>query len=437
MMAFFVTYRFFLSRDTMYNRNRIFILVSVIAAFILPFISFDIRNSIDIQLFGKMLSEILISGNKGDPRMISQGFLNMNGFGLLATIYFAGVMISGLKLFIDILELIRLIGSREDKSGHIIYFQDLSSSGFSAFGYIFINKSVPPTESAEIIRHEQNHLEHGHSLDILLIETARILQWFNPFVYMFSRSLRAVHEYQADNECLMKGISVVSYQGLLLNQVFRSKSFTVTNSFSNPTLIKNRMIMMTKEPSSPLVNLKLLLVLPLIALMLFTFSACKNKALSADGNKPEITSSTPVPADGSAKVLSGSPSPSDEMAPPPPPPPPPVSDAGTQTEIQPFEQADVMPVFPGGDQAILQFIVENTRYPEGAQKIGTQGKVIVRFAIEADGSVDKISILKGTDPELDAEALRVIGKLPKFKPGLVDGKPVPVWYMVPINFTLK
>ena len=97
-----------------------------------------------------------------------------------------------------------------------------------------------------------------------------------------------------------------------------------------------------------------------------------------------------------------------------------------------------MPVFKGGDAGLLQHISENTRYPENAKTKGIQGKVIVRFAVEADGSVDKISILKGVDPELDMEALRVVQTLPAFeKPGKKDGKAVPVWFMIPINFTLK
>jgi TonB family protein len=97
-----------------------------------------------------------------------------------------------------------------------------------------------------------------------------------------------------------------------------------------------------------------------------------------------------------------------------------------------------MPEFPGGDAGLLEFISKNTRYPEDAKTKGITGKVIVRFAVETDGSVDKVSVLKGVNPQLDAEAFRVVSSLPKFaKPGLIKDKPVAVWYMVPINFTLK
>jgi protein TonB len=97
-----------------------------------------------------------------------------------------------------------------------------------------------------------------------------------------------------------------------------------------------------------------------------------------------------------------------------------------------------MPVFTGGDAALLKYIADNTKYPELAKTNGITGKVIVRFAVNPDGSVNRVSVLKGVDPELDKEALRVVSLLPAFeKPGIKDGKKVSVWYMIPINFTLN
>jgi len=106
-------------------------------------------------------------------------------------------------------------------------------------------------------------------------------------------------------------------------------------------------------------------------------------------------------------------------------------------EAEPFVVVEEMPMFPGGEVELLKWIMEHTQYPEVAKENNIQGKVIVRFCVTSKGGVDKVSILKGVDPELDAEAIRVVGTLPAFKPGKQGGKPVPVWYMVPINFTLK
>jgi protein TonB len=108
-----------------------------------------------------------------------------------------------------------------------------------------------------------------------------------------------------------------------------------------------------------------------------------------------------------------------------------------EAEPEPFVVVEEMPMFPGGEIELLKFIAEHTQYPEIAKENNIQGKVIVRFCVTAKGGVSQVSILKGVDPELDKEAIRVVNTLPTFKPGKQGGKPVPVWYMVPIAFTLK
>jgi protein TonB len=106
-------------------------------------------------------------------------------------------------------------------------------------------------------------------------------------------------------------------------------------------------------------------------------------------------------------------------------------------EAEPFVVVEEMPMLPGGDVELLKYIAEHTTYPDVAKENNIQGRVIVRFCVTAKGGVSQVSILKGVDPELDAEAIRVVNTLPAFKPGKQGGKPVPVWYMVPITFTLK
>jgi protein TonB len=109
----------------------------------------------------------------------------------------------------------------------------------------------------------------------------------------------------------------------------------------------------------------------------------------------------------------------------------------SDAEATPFVVVEEMPMFPGGDVELLKYIGANTQYPEVAKENNIQGKVIVRFCVTSKGGVSQVSILKGVDPELDKEAIRVVNTLPAFKPGKQGGKPVPVWYMVPITFTLK
>ena len=108
-----------------------------------------------------------------------------------------------------------------------------------------------------------------------------------------------------------------------------------------------------------------------------------------------------------------------------------------EPEQQPFIVVEEMPEYPGGNVELQKWLMEHTQYPEIAKENNIQRKVIVRFCVTPKGGVSQVSVLKGVDPELDKEAMRVVTTLPPFKPGKQGGKPVPVWYMVPIAFTLK
>ena len=103
-----------------------------------------------------------------------------------------------------------------------------------------------------------------------------------------------------------------------------------------------------------------------------------------------------------------------------------------------FEVVETMPEYPnGGMPGMMEFLSKNIRYPVNAQKNGTQGRVTVHFVVNADGSLSNIGIIRGVDPELDGEAVRVISAMPKWKPGTQGGKPVRVKYTVPVMFRLN
>jgi len=106
-------------------------------------------------------------------------------------------------------------------------------------------------------------------------------------------------------------------------------------------------------------------------------------------------------------------------------------------ESEPLEVVDEMPQFAGGDSALIAFIAQNTVYPEEAKKNGIQGKVMVRFCVTEKGNVARVSLLKGVNPDLDAESMRVVKTLPQFKPGRHEGKEVSVWFTLPITFKLQ
>ncbi|MEA1873989.1 MAG: TonB family protein [Bacteroidota bacterium] len=107
-----------------------------------------------------------------------------------------------------------------------------------------------------------------------------------------------------------------------------------------------------------------------------------------------------------------------------------------EVEPIPFHSVEDKPVFPGGDAALLKYLAENTNYPEIAKENGIQGKVFIQFVIDKNGNVTSVTVARGVDPYLDKEAKRVVGKLPRWSPGKQRGIPVPVTYIVPINFKL-
>lgn len=166
--------------------------------------------------------------------------------------------------------------------------------------------------------------------------------------------------------------------------------------------------MKTKNLSNLHVNVKLLLVLPIIIFSLVALPSCASK-------KKSLTSRTEAPSQSL----------------------PPFGNTEVIDENTPFVVVEEMPVFPGGDSLLLKYIVQNTKYPAIAKANKIQGRVIVRFCVTKEGGIDRISVIKSVDPELDAESIRVVSTLPTFIPGKQGGKAVPVWYMVPITFALK
>ena len=102
-----------------------------------------------------------------------------------------------------------------------------------------------------------------------------------------------------------------------------------------------------------------------------------------------------------------------------------------------YKSVEQMPQFPGGEAAMMKYLSQNIQYPPSAAKNNVEGRVILQFVVEKDGQIGEVKIVRSVDPELDAEAVRVIKTMPNFIPGRQDGKPVAVWYTIPISFKLQ
>jgi TonB family protein len=162
--------------------------------------------------------------------------------------------------------------------------------------------------------------------------------------------------------------------------------------------------MKTKKESGSLVNIKVLIIIPVIVLSVIAIASCGRTKNNGTTFSEQV---------------------------PPPPPSPVLSDSV-------FAKVDELPVFQGGNPELIKFISNNMKYPEEAKKKNIQGKVLVKFVVEKDCSVSKVEIAQSINALLDAEALRVVSLLPKFeKPGIQAGSPVRVQFYLPITFALN
>ncbi|MDO4770720.1 energy transducer TonB [Porphyromonas sp.] len=119
---------------------------------------------------------------------------------------------------------------------------------------------------------------------------------------------------------------------------------------------------------------------------------------------------------------------------------PPSAGTGRAEAVQDdqvFDFLEEMPEFPGGEVEMMKFLQKNVVYPTIAQENGIQGRVSVGFVVEKDGSVSDVKVLRGVDPSLDKEAVRVVKSMPKWKPGMQTGKPVRCRFTIPVNFRLR
>jgi TonB family protein len=403
LMLFMTFYYFILRKDTHHERNRVFLLLSLIASFILPILEINFKgfvSPVNNNIIEVLLPSIIISPDKA-------GFTGKSFSDILAAIYIAGAVIASASLTASFISIIMMLFRNKSPKGRVVRFDSNKQSCFSAVGYIFISNSVSRADSERMISHEMNHIRKYHFIDLFIVAFACIIQWFNPAVYFLRRSLQTVHEYEADQECILNGEEIVSYQSLLTSAALGTRMPVMTNKFSDTSLLKNRIIMMTKKKTGSLSSMKILLALPLAILMFFAFS-CKDN-----------TPATNTVADKQANAISQTD----------------TKESNAEDEI--YAICEEMPVFQGGDQAMFKYISENVKYPDEAIKNETQGKVYIKFAIDKEGNVTQPSVQKGVDPLLDKAALDVISAMPKFTPGKQGGKPVAVWYTLPINFQLK
>ena len=454
-------------------------------------------------LGGTMLSEIVVTpdGQTALPEaeIVANATVRpqISVWQVLAVIYLIGVGITALLLLIKLGKLAALVirSPKEKREGYTAVFTGREQGSFSFFRYAFFpNENVAP----DIIRHEASHISHRHSWDILFVEVMMVLQWFNPFIYLYKKELQSLHEYQADRDVVATGIDKRNYMMLILQQCTAVDFSGIGNNFSL-ILTKKRIKMITKNEKAKGLWWRLLATLPVLAILLVanTKVTAQEKTTESqritvemgqfeiydDDGFPMLLKDTIIYNEDGSYVKCET-SDSDVLDPNTGEPlkkmtitthkadGSPANHMSLHWEIQgdttlytaePFsiteeslgillgglsaledapsndsiyQIVEEMPEFPGDVEALMDFVGKNVKYPEQAKEKEISGRVFIGFVIEKDGSVNEVKVLRGIGGGCDEEAVRVVKSMPKWKPGKQKGEPVRVSYMLPINFKL-
>ncbi len=398
LIAFYLLWKLLLSRETFHRFNRVALLLVMALAMVLPWIQFTIASPAPVANPIVMLEELIITpASAAQPEQVNSFWNIMN---IANVLYFIGVALVAAWLLHSQWSLHRLLRKGRKEllpCGITLHIVPGDQAPFSYFKHIVINEQDYQDNKREILVHEQAHFRLGHSWDVLFIELMTMFQWWNPAAWLIGRELRQVHEYEADEAVVNQGVDVKQYQLLLIKKSVGDQLFSMANNFNYQSL-KKRIRMMTINKSSRLRQLRALAVVPVISLALLAFAnpttETADELVVVAYNEPEVSQDV-------------------------------------------YESVEQMPEFPGGQAEMMKYLAQNIQYPANAAKNNVEGRVAVQFVIEKDGRIGEVKIARSVDPELDAEALRVVKSMPNFIPGRQDGKPVAVWYTIPISFKLQ
>lgn len=490
-LVFLVIYDFFLKRETFFQWNRAYLIGTYVLSLVLPWVKIEaFRSAMPERYY--VYPEYLWGAN--DAVVVattdSSGFSISWGQGLL----FGGMVLAAFFFASKMLQLYRM-----RKKGVVHFYRDFtriviadSNMAFSFFKSIFLGDRVVAEDHQNIIEHELVHIRQKHTYDLLFFEVMRIVGWFNPLVYVYQNRVSELHEFIADAQ-VAKTNRNENYE-LLLSQAFQTQNISFINQFFKSSLIKKRIVMLTKKESKRIWKLKYLALVPLLVGMLF-YTSCERDAFTKEGVRQTITVdniedlSLQEEKEVFTRLIDLSVQPKDWALT--------LKDKNSKIEFSkplregstisgpngvpikarmtikssvlnedfslfdiklkgvqisgngkdiPFSVVEEVPIFPGCEDAadpracfqknIQRHISKNFRYPEEAQKQGIQGRVSVMFTIDEQGNISNIR-KRGPDKLLEDEVVRIIEKLPKMKPGKEQGKAVRVPFSIPITFKLQ
>lgn len=485
-LLFLLVYELLLKKETFFNYNRWYLLITPVVALILPFLNIAALTEFVPQesvtaINSIWLPEVFIGNTPQAMQTLPEVHLSSQNTSInwWMLIYGFGIILSFgivLKKFLNLRKLFQFNLIKIENTYRII---EVPSSNLACTFYktIFLGDRLLTSEKEQILAHELIHVKEKHSIDLVFFEIFKIVFWFNPLIYIYQNRIATLHEYIADAN-VVATTPKSSYYQQLLNSAFNTQNISFINQFFNHSLIKKRIVMLQKSKSKTIAKIKYVVLLPLVIMMLTIVSCSEKEEAQIDSSNSVIIAndiitlkvkdlgnwteeekekidvymaeigagnsyqtliikddkkSITIEPSGNMKVQREN----DDVA-------------HSENVDVPFGVIDQVPIFPGCENLgsneeqkkcmtskITDFVGANFDTSIGkALKLTGVNRVIVQFKIDETGNIVNVRA-RAPHPDLETEAKRVINALPKMVPGKHNGQDVGVMYSLPIVFQVN
>ena len=426
-LIFLLFYDLFLRKESYFQWNRFYLLGTGILSFMIPLMRFGFTQESSWQ---EQLQPVIIGGKQLETQISTN--ISATNTNYLLWIYLSGVVIFFLLFAYKLWRIGRMIYQAKsiNKDGYTLVLLSGEAEAFSFYKYIFIQEDL--VSDTDIVQHEMVHLSQKHWLDLLLFELLKIVFWFNPVLSMLQNRLSLIHEYIADKAVLQQ-TDIKSYFNRLIGAHFSVRNIAFVNQIYKPSQIKKRILMQKRKTSKTNLMIKSAGFTLLLMAVLVLLDACNTQSRTDEKtSNTEQVKAVDTSTVNKVKITQIK-----------------VDEANDADDVEvAFQFIKTPPVFPGCENAkdkkacmskkIQEFVGNNfnTALAEELKLEGEKVKIMTMFTIDKTGKVSKIKARAKYKP-MEEEAKRVIGLLPKMKPGIQKDKPVKVTYTLPIVFKVE
>ncbi len=389
LIVFYLAYILLFRKSSFFSINRIYLLSVPLISFLLPLFSSPLLT-INYQAF--LMNTFIKSGNLST---VAEPYFSISVQWLLLVVY---CMISAFRFMVIFwgIRKLHVFRTHSKREGAFYLLNNThNSAAFSFFNWVFIADSMSCEEQQIILKHEFTHAKQWHSADVLFYEILNAFLWYNPFVLLLSRELKNTHEYIADHEVIKNISDRTLYCNLLLTKAMEENSFRLSHSFIYLNTLSSRIMMITKN--NRISFWRYAILIPVLA-VLINFNSCSKSPSSVAQNEASVSQ---------------------------------------QKVVKALTKPEQMAEFKGGQEAMIEYLSKNIKYPDEARKAKIEGISVVKYIVDAQGKVNSAEIIKSGGKSFDVEALKSILAMPVWIPAMDKGKNVACEMILPISFKLE